>query len=388
MAEENSGQEKTEQPTQKKIQDSRDKGEIARSRELTTMAVLMASSTTLLMYGDTLARGLGKLMRSGLTLDRSQIFDVTALTSVLQQSIFNAIYVLVPFFLVVVAAAIVAPMALGGWSFSPDSIALNLEKLDPIKGIKKIFAWRGLMELAKALGKFLVVGIFTLIFLWNTGDQYLSLSNQPIEKALAHTTTLLAWSFLVLSSSLIIIALIDIPFQLWDHTQKLKMSLQEVKDELKQTEGNPELKARVRNIQREMAERRMMQEVPKADVIVTNPTHFATALHYDQKNMGAPVLIAKGSELIATEIRNIASRHNIPVVRSPVLARALYFNVRLNEQIPAGLYMAVAEVLAYVMQLKKKGSQPESEPIDMENVQVPEEMTVRKKPGTNRKQGS
>lgn len=388
MAEENSGQEKTEQPTQKKIQDSRDKGEIARSRELTTMAVLMASSTTLLMYGDTLARGLGKLMRSGLILDRSQIFDVTALTSVLQQSIFNAIYVLVPFFLVVVAAAIVAPMALGGWSFSPDSIALNLEKLDPIKGIKKIFAWRGLMELAKALGKFLVVGIFTLIFLWNTGDQYLSLSNQPIEKALAHTTTLLAWSFLVLSSSLIIIALIDIPFQLWDHTQKLKMSLQEVKDELKQTEGNPELKARVRNIQREMAERRMMQEVPKADVIVTNPTHFATALHYDQKNMGAPVLIAKGSELIATEIRNIASRHNIPVVRSPVLARALYFNVRLNEQIPAGLYMAVAEVLAYVMQLKKKGSQPESEPIDMENVQVPEEMTVRKKPGTNRKQGS
>jgi flagellar biosynthetic protein FlhB len=250
----------------------------------------------------------------------------------------------------------------------------KLSKLDPIKGMKRIFSVKGLMEMVKSLGKFLLVAVATVALLKAWAGDLIRLGDLGVEQSLGQAMNLVAWSALLLSSTLILMALIDVPFQLWQHKRDLKMTQQEVRDEYKETEGKPEVKGRIRQMQREIAQRRMMAEVPQADVIVTNPTHYAVALRYDPERMQAPLVVAKGKNLIAANIREIGAAHQVPLIEAPVLARAIYFNTEINQQIPAALFLAVAQLLAYVFQLHAYREDGGDIPKPPEEYPVPDEL--------------
>lgn len=373
MAEEDKAQEKTEQPTPKRLKEAREKGQVARSRELGTMMVLMVSAGAFLVIGGQTINGLLNMMGSVFQSDRGLVMSGN-LVEVLINAVTEALVILMPFFLLVFAAALFSPMLLSGWSFSAKALAFKVDKLDPIKGVKRIFSVKSLMELIKALAKFSVVLVIALLLLWNNVDDFLVLGKKAVEVGLADLGTILGWSFLALSSAMILIAGIDVPFQLWDHTRQLKMSRQEVKDEYKETDGSPELKRRIREVQQEMAQRRMMEEVPRADVVITNPTHYAVALKYDQSKTGAPIVVAKGKDLIALQIRTLATSHQVPILSAPPLSRALYFSTELNQEIPAGLYVAVAQVLAYIYQLKAKVNKFSEAPLTMDDLPIPDDL--------------
>ena len=373
MADSNSGQEKTEEATPKRLQESRDKGQVARSRELTTMTLLLASGVGFLMLGEQLVIDVMGLMRESFSASRMDIMDVNNLTLMLEDSIVNALIALIPFFTVVMLAAFFAPLALSGWSFSTKALAFKWDKLDPIKGLGRVFSVKGLMELVKALAKFGLVMTIAVLILWHQSEMYMLLGLKGVEPAIAQAGNLLMWAFILLSCATILVAAIDVPFQLWDHAKQLKMTLQEVKDEYKQTEGNPEMKRKVRETQMAMAEKRMMEEVPKADVIITNPTHYAVALKYDQSNSGAPIVVAKGQDLVAAKIRSLAYSNNVPLVEAPPLSRALFYSTELNDEVPAGLYLAVAQVLAYVYQLRQKQSRFD-ETLTMDDLPIPDDL--------------
>jgi len=379
MAEENQdGQEKTEQPTAKRLGDAKKKGQIARSKELNTMAITLVGGIALVSMSSHLGSGLWDLMTSNFTIPRQDMYDTTAMVSRLALAIEDALFMLLPFFLVVAVLAVASSVALGGYTFSGESLSPNFGKLNPLKGLKKVFSLRGLVELLKALAKFVLVGSATGLALWNTLGSFLGLSQMELGKAASEMGSLIGGSFVLIASTLILIAMIDAPFQLWQHKRQLKMTRQEVREEMKDTEGRPEVRGRIRNLQREIAQRRMMEEIPKADVIVTNPTHYAIALRYDQENMLAPEVVAKGKGIIAANIRRVGLEHNVQMVESPMLARAIYFSTELGEAVPAGLYLAVAKVLAYVFQLRiyrtDGGLRPEA-PTDLSipsEYQVPE----------------
>ncbi|MDH5786569.1 MAG: flagellar biosynthesis protein FlhB [Chromatiales bacterium] len=353
MAQSSDGQERTELPTPKRLREAREKGQIARSRELNTLLGLLAAAVAFLAVGDRIIFDLSERMRQSFTIDRELIFDDGALLNTLSAALIDDLWAILPFMLLMALVGVLSSLSLGGWSLSAKAFAFKLEKLNPVKGLSRVFGWRGVVEMLKGLAKFLLVAIAALLLLDLWGDRFLGLGGEPLPQGMAHMGELLVWSFLILSSVLIIVAAIDVPFQLWDHQRQLKMTKQEIKEEHKQTEGSPEVKGRQRQMQMEMAQRRMMEEVPKADVIVTNPTHYAVALRYDAERMGAPQVVAKGSELVAAKIRAIAAENDVPLVSAPPLARALYFNVELGEAIPEGLYRAVAQVLAYVYQLRQ-----------------------------------
>ena len=377
MAEENQdGQEKTEQPTAKRLDEAKKKGQIARSRELNTMAITLVGGMTLVSMGSYIGNGLWDLMTKNFTIARQDMYDPTALVNRLALAIEDALFMLIPFFLVVVVLAIASSVALGGYTFSGESLAPKLSKLDPIKGLKRVFSLKGLMELLKALAKFLLIGSATGLVLWKSMGSFMALSQMELGKAVSEMGSIIGGSFILIASTLILIAMIDAPFQLWQHKRQLKMTRQEVREEMKDTEGRPEVKGRIRNLQREMAQRRMMEEIPKADVIVTNPTHYAIALRYDQDNMLAPEVVAKGSGEIAANIRRVGLEHEIPMVESPMLARAIYFNTELGDAIPAGLYLAVAKILAYVFQLRIYRKDGGMKPEVPEDISVPEEYQV------------
>ena len=373
MAENENGQERTEQPTAKRLQDAKRKGQVARSRELNTMAVTLAGTIFLSASGGYLGEGLSNLMSRGFRLSRADIFQPVAMLQHLVAAMQEALLTLLPFFLVTIVAAVLASAVLGGVSFSAEALAPKLSKLNPIKGMKRIFSLKGLLELLKALAKFLLIGGVTALLVWQFLDDFLGLSELAITQALVRAGQLVGLSVVVLASTLILLALVDVPFQLWDHKRQLKMTRQEVRDELKETDGRPELKSRIRSLQRELAQRRMMEEVPKADVIVTNPTHYAVALRYEQTRMTAPRVVAKGTELVARNIRRIGTEAQVPVVESPLLARALYFNTEIGEYIPAGLYLAVAKLLAYVFKLRIYARQGGEKPDLPDDIWVPEE---------------
>lgn len=352
MAENKDGQERSESASSKRLEEARRKGQIPRSRELNTMVMLVAFSLSLLMMGGRLMENFAAMLRDGLTLDRGMIFDPAGVVTGLGRMLDEAFWMLLPFLGVSVVAALFASVAIGGWSFSVEALAFKAEKLNPISGLKRMFALRGLVELLKALAKVLLIGGMALLLTQHLGDDVIGLGYQSPEMALGQAGQILAQSFLALSLVLILIAAVDIPFQLWDHAQQMKMTKQEVRDEHKDSEGKPEVKSRVRQMQREIAQRRMMEAVPEADVIITNPTHFAVALKYDGTNMRAPRVVAKGRDLIAAQIRSRAMEHEVPIFSAPPLARAIYYSTELDQEIPAGLYFAVAQVLAYIYQLK------------------------------------
>lgn len=353
MAEENeNGQERTEEPTPKRRQEAREKGQVPRSRELNTTLIMLAAALGLYMFGGYMGNGLHDVVDSHFRFERELAFDPLAPMRLLQQAIGHGLLVVAPFALLMVVVAIGSSVLLGGWAFSPQAMAPKLEKLNPIKGLQRMFSLRAIMELIKALAKVTVVGGVGVLVLYNFQDDFLTLTGASLETGIALGIKLFFWAFVLLSLALALVAAVDVPYQLWDNTKKMRMTKQEVKDEFKETEGKPEVKGRIRQLQREMSRGRMLEQVPQADVVVTNPTHFAVALKYDQLKMGAPRVVAKGTQLMAARIRELALENKVPLFEAPPLARALYHTTEIDHEIPDGLYLAVAQVLAYIYQLR------------------------------------
>ena len=349
------GQERTEQATPKRHRDAREKGQIARSRELTTFSLLFSSAIGIYFMGGKIVESLLSAMRDSFNPPQHIILDPALLPNYFMAELVNTLLVVVPLLAILAGAALLAPMALGGWSFSANALSVKWERISPLKGVKRIFSWKSVIELVKALSKFGLITIVAIAYIWWKRNNLIGLSADDIHTGLSESGQILLWAFMIISSPLLLVVAIDVPFQLWDHAKQLRMTKQEVKDENKETEGNPEVRARVRSIQREMARKRMMAEVPRADVIITNPTHYAVAVKYDQDKMRAPIVLAKGKDLVASQIRSIANLHKIPIVSAPALSRSIYHSTPLNKEIPTGLYMAVAQVLAYVYQLRDRG---------------------------------
>ncbi|MEY8193344.1 MAG: flagellar biosynthesis protein FlhB [Cycloclasticus sp.] len=373
MAEQSSDQEKTEEPTAKREEDARKKGDIARSKELNTVVILLMGSTIIWMAGDRIFLGLWAVMEDAFKIDRARIYDPLAMVVGLESSMQDMLAAIAPFLAAMVLAALVGPVAMGGWSFSAEALTPKASKMNPLEGLKRMFAVRSLIELVKSLLKFgLVLGVMLLlveVYL----PEFLNFSQLPIATALLRASDLMTMSFVVLCASLLLVVAIDVPFSLWEYKKKLKMTLQEVKDEMKQTEGRPEVKGKIRQMQQEMSQGRMMEAVPKADVIVTNPTHFAVALKYEEDGTGAPMVVAKGGDLMAAQIRNIALANGITLVSAPPLARALFFSTEIDQEVPKGLYLAVAQVLAYVYQLRIATDKRWKKPQPPKDITIPDE---------------
>ncbi|BCG25719.1 flagellar biosynthesis protein FlhB [Pseudomonas tohonis] len=362
MAESESGADKSEEPTAKRQQEAREKGQIARSRELNTLAITLGGAGGVLASGGGLADMMMRMMQSNFTLPREVLMDERSMALWLLQSGQMALSAITPLLVTLLIVSLVAPISLGGWLFSFEALAPKFSRMNPLSGLKRMFSMHAVVELLKALGKFGLILMVALMVLSSDADDLLAIAHEPLEQAILHSVQVVGWSAVWLACGLILIAAIDVPYQLWDNKQKLMMTKQEVRDEYKDSEGKPEVKSRIRRMQREMAERRMMSAVPQADVVITNPTHFAVALKYDPAKGTAPVLLAKGNDFTALKIREIAQEHKITVLESPALARAVFYSTELDQEIPAGLYLAVAQVLAYVYQLKQfragKGKRP------------------------------
>ncbi|MCA3130579.1 MAG: flagellar biosynthesis protein FlhB [Betaproteobacteria bacterium] len=350
---EDSDLERTEPPTPRRLEQAREKGQVPRSPELTTFAVLLAAGGSLSLFGATFAGRLETLMTAGLTLDRAAAFRADIMGARLYALTVDALLAFAPLFAVVAAAALAAPMLLSGWLVSAEAVTPQFSRLNPLNGLQRMFSWHALIELVKALLKAAVVGAAVVWIVSNDIAPLVGLSTEPPRAALGHLGSMLGFSFLVATGALTLVVIIDVPFQIWEHRKQLRMTKEEVRQELKETEGDPMIKGRIRQLQREAARRRMMGEVPKADVVVVNPTEFAVALRYREANMRAPTVVAKGAALLAARISELAREHGVPVVRVPPLARALHAHAELGKEIPAPLYTAVAEVLAYVYQLER-----------------------------------
>ena len=354
---EGSDQERTEEPTQKRLEESKKKGQLARSRELNTAMVLVVAAIGILVFGGYIIDGLLLILEQGFKIDREHIFDINTTVDKLGALFKHALITLAPLMVLIIFAAFLPPIFIGGITFSPQAMAWKWNKMDPIKGTKRLFGAQGFMELVKALVKFLLIGSIAIFVIYYYANDFMALSAEPLKQALNHLGDFGSKAFLFIASAMLIIAAVDTPFQVWQHKKNLRMTRQETKEEHKQSEGSPEIKSKVRRLQIEMAQRRMMSDVPDADVIVTNPTHYAVALKYDQENMNAPVLVAKGSDLVAMKIRMIGNEHQVPILEIPPLARSLYYFTEIGDPIPKGLYIAVAKVLAYVFNLKRQGNE-------------------------------
>lgn len=365
-------QERTEEPTPKRLRDAREKGQVPRSKELSAMLVTLTGAVTLLLFGGHIISDVASILEGNLSHSREVIYDTNNLPNVFRAAVADGLATVAPIMVVCIIAALVAPSLIGGWSFSLQSMQPKLSKLNPISGLGRIFGARGGMELIKAIGKFGAVASVAGVLFWSQAEQYLSLGDAGMPQAIFDAGNLIAFCFTILAMSLILIALVDVPFQLWDHNRKLKMTRQEVKDENKETEGKPEVKQKIRENQQEMSRRRMMEEVPKADVVVTNPTHVSVALQYDAREMDAPKVIAKGQGYVALRIREVAQDHEIPLLEAPPLARALEATTEIGQEIPARLYMAVAQVLTWVFQLRRQRTRGGARP-KPPNPDVPED---------------
>ena len=363
MAESESGADKTEDPTEKRKKDSREKGEIARSKELNTLAIMLAGSIGLIVFGGALAQDMMEIMRYNFTLNRETLLTTDSMGAFLLHSGKVALIALQPVLITLLIAALIGPIALGGWLLAAGSLAPKFSRMNPAAGLKRMFSAKALVELLKALAKFFIILIVALLVLKADIDDLQRIAHEPLELAVIHSLQVVAWSALWMACGLILIAAVDVPVQLWESHKKLLMTKQEVRDEHKDQEGRPEVKQRIRQTQREMSQRRMMSAIPDADVIITNPTHFAVALKYDAEKGAAPILLAKGSDFLALKIREIGAKHDILLLESPALARSIYYSTELEQEIPAGLYLAVAQVLAYVYQIRQyqagKGKRPD-----------------------------
>lgn len=371
---EDSDLERTEPASPRRLEEARARGQIPRSPELATFALLIAGGTGMALLGGHLVESLERVVAAGLTLDRDAAFRPELMMARLREAGEFTILSFVPYLLLLAGVALAAPLLLSGWVFTFEAVAPQFSRISPLKGLARIFSTRGLVELGKAVGKAAIVGTVATIVLVNELEPILGLSAESSRSAVGHLGELLLLTFLTVAGAMALIVLIDVPYQLWSFGKQLRMTKEEVKREYRETEGDPQVKGRIRQLQREQARRRMMAEVPKADVIVTNPTHFAVALRYRESAMRAPMVVAKGSELVAARIVELGRASNVPILRAPPLARALHAHAELGQEIPGALYTAVAEVLAYVFQLsrfEREGGEPPVEPAD---IRVPPEL--------------
>lgn len=368
-----SDMEKTEDPTSKKLSDAAEKGNIARSRDLATALVLLGSSLGILVYGTDLAGATLDVCRRLFSLDEKDIADPAVMFGAMRMSLFT---VAIPFFklaLVILLAGLIGNTLLGGFNFTWYGAKFRADRIDPLAGLKRMFSMNALVELFKSMLKVAVVAGTAYILLKIFFNDIMALSLMTSPDDIIASLYLLCWLFFGLSASTLIIAAVDAPYQKWQFHNQMKMTLQEVKDEYKNSEGSPETKGRIRSMQMQISRRRMMQEVPKADVVVTNPTHYAVALKYEHGKQRAPVVVAKGVDEMAAHIRQIADAHKVPIIRSPALARSIYHTTELDKPIPEQLFGAVAQVLAYIYQLKvyRRGKGQKPKPLD-KDLPIPE----------------
>ncbi len=356
---EDSDLERTEPASARKLEKARAEGRVPRSRELSTFAVLLASAATLAFLGLFMYDGMARIMRLGMDFGRAEAHDAARMLEILSLSGWQALAVLLPLAVAVVVAAVVSNLMVSGWVFSPKAFAMDLAKLDPVKGLARILSWQALVELFKAMLKAGLIAGVAAFAIWLQRDGLLTLAAEPLETAVAHFGRITLYTFLAATAAFALVVALDVPYQLWHYQREMRMTKEEVRQEQKETEGDPQIKARIRALQREQARRRMMAAVPKADVVVTNPMHYAVAMEYKERRMRAPVVVAKGAGLVAERIKELAREHRVPIVEAPPLARALYRHVEVGDTIPADLFTAVAQVLAYVYRLQQPGPRPE-----------------------------
>jgi len=368
MSEESDDQEKTEPATHRRLEKAREEGQVARSRELTTFLLLGGGLLGLWAMGTTLSRHMGMVMEQAFLFDHTQAFDLRVTLSRVFELGSHALYAIAPLLLGLVVVALVSPLLLGGWSMSGKAMAPKFSKLNPIQGFKRMLSAQMLAELGKAIVKSLLIGGVAVAYLWHQRGALIALMGEPVMQAIPDALKLAISASGLMVLALLVVVGIDVPWQLWSHAKKLRMTKEEIRRENKETEGDPHVKGRIRSQQQAMARGRMMSKVPDADVIVTNPTHYAVALRYDDKKMSAPRVVAKGAGEIAARIRELGKEHHVPLLQAPPLARALYRHVDLDREIPGPLYNAVAEVLVWAMRLKRAhadGATPPPGPADL-----------------------
>jgi flagellar biosynthetic protein FlhB len=350
---ENEGSEKTERATPKRLEEARKKGQVPRSADLSAAIVSLIGAGFLYLFGAGAANEMLSVMRDGLSVTSVDLMQSDVLLRHTADQFVHGFLAVVPLMGALVLAAVAAPALIGGWNFSSEALAFKGERINPLAGIGRMFSVRSLVELIKAIGKFVFVGGIGCIVVWLQSEALMGLARQPIEVAILEATKITAYASLLMAASLGLIAIIDAPFQLWRFGEDMKMSRDDVRQEMKESDGSPENKSRIRSVQSALSRGRMMQDVPKANVVITNPTHYAVALRYDEKKNGAPVVIAKGADEVAAKIRELAAANGVPLVSAPPLARALFRYVDLGREIPAALYVAVAQILTYVWQLRQ-----------------------------------
>ena len=349
---EDSDAERTEPASEKRLRQAREDGDIPRSREVATFTVLMTAGAGLWMMGGGLVDKLSSVLERGLSLDREQVYNPNVLIERIAADVGGVLLACLPLAGAVMLMMLASPMLIGGWNFSAKAFTPNFAKLNPMRGLGNMVSTNALVELLKAVAKTLLVGAVAWFVVMSQKDAVIGLVTEPFGTAAPHLGGLLAKAFLTMVGALGAIAILDGPYQMWHYADKLKMTRQEVIQESKESDGNPQIKGKIRQLQREMARKRMMANVPTADVVVTNPTHFAVALKYAEGQRGAPRVVAKGTDEVAAKIREIAKEHKVAMLEAPALARALYKHTDIDDEIPEALYSAVAEVLAYVYQLR------------------------------------
>jgi len=370
---EDSDLEKTEEPTGRRIEQAREQGQVPHSRELATFLVLVVAGATFWMMGGWFVQRSLVIMQKGFTVETPYMRNPDLMLPRLAEISGDALFVFSPLLGLLLVAAILPPFFLNAWVFSPKALVPDLNRLNPLSGFGRMFSWNSLMELAKAILKAALVGGVAAMLIWKERDEIFGLLGEPLELGLAHAGHLVSFSFLILVATLVLVVAADVPFQLWQHFDKLKMTKEEVKQEMKEMMGDPHVKGRIRSLQMQAARKRMMSAVPKANVVVTNPTHYAVALVY-QTGMAAPRVVAKGVGAVALKIREIASENAVPIMEAPPLARALYKHSELDAEIPSALYNAVAEVLAYIYQLANWRQVGGIYPVPPRDLPVPPEL--------------
>lgn len=373
MAEE-SDLEKTEPASPERLEKARGEGQVARSRELVTFVMLATALGGLWAMGEMIGSQFGNAMRNGLQFERTSAFDASHMMVHAEGAVLHALQALMPLLVMMLVAALLAPMMLGGWLLSTKSLTPNFSKLNPVAGIGRMFSTETLAELIKTVVKSLLVGGAAWWVIAGNLGALMALMSEPIHAALPHALQLVVRTCALIVGSLLLVVAIDVPYQLWSHAHKLRMSREDLRQEQKENDGDPQVKAQIRRQQQQMAKRRMMAEVPKADIIVTNPTHFAVALKYRDQEMRAPRVVAKGADLVALRIRALAEEHKIPILEAAPLTRALYSHTQLGQEIPAALYAAVAEVLAWAYQLRRLGHEGGPLPRPPTDLPVPESL--------------
>jgi len=370
---EDSDLEKTEEPSGRRIEQAREQGQVPHSRELGTFLVLIVAGSAFWMMGSWFSQRVMAIARKGLSIEPKFMHEPAQMLPRLADISGDALLVFSPLLALLLLAAVLPPFFLNAWVFAPKALVPDINRMNPLTGFGRMFSWNSLMELGKAVLKAGLVGGVAVMLIWKERDEIFGLLAQPLEAALAHAGHLVSFSFLMLVAALVLVVAADVPFQLWQHFDKLKMTKEEVKQEMKEMMGDPHVKGRIRSLQMQAARKRMMASVPQANVIVTNPTHYAVALSY-QAGMAAPKVVAKGVGAIALKIREVGAEHAVPVLEAPPLARALYKHAELDAEIPSALYNAVAEVLAYIYQLANWRQAGGVYPVPPRDLSVPPEL--------------